>query len=135
VKILLDENIPHALRRHLRNHETATSAYMGFGGCKNGALLKAAEDAGFDVLVTGDRSLEYERNLSGGRLAVVALSANSWNIVRHYTATIAAAVHGAKAGEITTGRVRRVFTNGAKADWTISRVNPSCQVLASHQML
>jgi hypothetical protein len=54
VKLLLDENIPHKLRAHLGRHETITVAYMGWGGLKNGELLKAAEDAGFEVFVTGD---------------------------------------------------------------------------------
>ncbi|MGH9582666.1 MAG: hypothetical protein ACRD4O_07005 [Bryobacteraceae bacterium] len=51
--------------------------HMGFGGYKNGMLLQAAEAAGFDVLVTGDLSLEYEQNMAGRKIAVVSLSANS----------------------------------------------------------
>jgi hypothetical protein len=66
VKLLLDENIPHKLRAHLGSHETMTVAYMGWGSLKNGELLKAAEDAGFEVFVTGDRSLEYEQNMRMG---------------------------------------------------------------------
>jgi hypothetical protein len=46
VKVLLDENMPHQLRAHFGKHETATAAYLGWSGWKNGALLKAAEDAG-----------------------------------------------------------------------------------------
>ena len=65
MKVLLDENIPHALRGYLGSHETATAVYMGWAGYKNGALLDIAEKSGFDVLVTGDRSLEYEQSLMG----------------------------------------------------------------------
>jgi len=74
---------------------------MGFGGFKNGALLQAAEDAGFDVLVTGDRTLEYEQNLSGRTIAVVALSANSWKIIQNHTPKIAAAIDTAPTGQVT----------------------------------
>jgi hypothetical protein len=62
-RVLLDENVAHALRKHLSNHETvtvtATAAYAGFAGLKNGELLKAAVESGFDVLVTGDKTLQY----------------------------------------------------------------------------
>lgn len=42
---------------------------------KNGKLLDAAEGEGFDVLVTGDKSLSCEQNLTGRRLAVIPVSA------------------------------------------------------------
>jgi hypothetical protein len=35
VRVLLDENIAHNLRRHLSKHQTITVAYMGWGGLKN----------------------------------------------------------------------------------------------------
>ncbi len=41
------------------DHDTATVAYPGWGGLKNGDLLKTAEKAGFEVFVTGDRALEH----------------------------------------------------------------------------
>ena len=37
---------------------------MGWGGLKNGELLKAAEDAGIDVFVTGDQALQYQQNIA-----------------------------------------------------------------------
>jgi len=75
VKVLLDENLDHALRKLLGPHEVFTAAYMGWAGLKNGELLKAAEEAGIQVLLTGDQTLHAEQNLTGRRLAVVALSA------------------------------------------------------------
>jgi hypothetical protein len=36
VKVLLDENMPHQLRAHFSEHETATAAYPGSSGWKNG---------------------------------------------------------------------------------------------------
>ena len=57
-RVLLDENIAHILRVALQalipHNEVVTASYAGFAGLKNGALLSAAEDDGFDVLVTGD---------------------------------------------------------------------------------
>jgi predicted nuclease of predicted toxin-antitoxin system len=100
VKVLLDENLPNQLRRHLAKHETATVVYMGWGGWKNGALLAAAEEAGFDVLVTGDLSLEYQQNMFGREIAVVSLSTHNWRIVRHHVQRIAAAVDQARSGSL-----------------------------------
>jgi putative NIF3 family GTP cyclohydrolase 1 type 2 len=101
LRVLLDENVPHALRGLLGKHEVETAAYAGFSGYRNGVLMKAAEDAGFDVLVTGDKTLEHEQNLSARMLAVVVLSANSWKIVKNSIAEIAFAVDHAARGTIT----------------------------------
>jgi hypothetical protein len=101
VKILLDENVPHDLRPFLAHHETFTVAYMGWGGVKNGKLLDAAERAGFDVLITGDRTLEYEQNLSNRAIALVALSAVNWPIIEPNVARIIDAVDSAKPGTLT----------------------------------
>jgi len=45
----------------------------GWDRLSNGALLKAAEDAGFDVLLTTDKNIRYQQNLKGRRLAIVVL--------------------------------------------------------------
>jgi hypothetical protein len=98
MKVLLDENLPHKLRAHLVQHETATVAYLGWGGLKNGELLQAAEDAGFEVFVTGDRALAHQQNLGARKLAIVSLSANNWPIIKNHVARIASAVDGARPG-------------------------------------
>jgi hypothetical protein len=75
LRVLLDENIPHDLRPFLSHHETFTAAYMGWAGLTNGRLLDAAEKEGFDVMVTGDLSLQYQQNMVARRSALVSLSA------------------------------------------------------------
>ena len=85
MKILFDHNLPHKLRFMIGRagtHEIVTAAYMGWEQLKNGALLRTAEAAGFEVLLTGDTTLVHEQNLVGRHLAVVALSTNNWPIVR-----------------------------------------------------
>lgn len=61
------------MRLELPGHEVFTTAYMGWGGIENEELLRRAAAAGFDVLVTNDRGLEYEQNLATLPLAVVVL--------------------------------------------------------------
>jgi len=101
MRVLLDENLPHALRNHLSRHETVTAAYAGLAGYPNGALLKAAEDAGFDVLVTGDKTLQNEQNLAGRRIAIILLSANAWRVIEPHAANVATAIDQATPGSFT----------------------------------
>jgi predicted nuclease of predicted toxin-antitoxin system len=101
VRVLLDENLPHKLRAHLAHHETVTVAYLGWGGLKNGELLKAAQEAGFEVFVTGDRSLEHQQSMVGRQIAVITLSANNWPIIKHHVGTIVTAIETAAAGSFT----------------------------------
>jgi hypothetical protein len=98
LKVLLDENLPHSLRLHLGSHEVQTAAYAGFAGLSNGRLLDAAEEAGFDVLVTGDRTLHYEQNLTSRKIAIVSLSTINWPILEPHVAEIARAVDAASSG-------------------------------------
>jgi hypothetical protein len=101
LKILLDENLPHDLRPFLAHHEAFTVVHMGWGGVKNGKLLEAADRAEFDVLITGDKTLEYEQNLSHRRIALVALSAVNWPIIEPHVAKIVDAVDNAGPGALT----------------------------------
>ncbi len=97
MKVLLDQNLDHRLRKHL-SHDVVTASYKGWEALKNGKPLDAAEQDGFDVFVTGDQSLSYEQNLTGRRLAVVALSSIEWRIIKDYLHRIIAAVDSAAPG-------------------------------------
>ena len=77
MRILLDENLDWRLRRYLPDHEVDSVSYIGWSGTKNGALLRKAEDAGYDALLTLDGNLPYQQNLSEHKLAVIALRAKT----------------------------------------------------------
>lgn len=96
--MLLDENLDHALRGFLGQHEVVTAAYMGWSGLKNGDLLRAADESGIDVLLTGDRTLNKEQNLAGFRLAVVAVPAVELPILKNSLHQIIAAIDRASPG-------------------------------------
>jgi hypothetical protein len=53
--VLLDQGTPVPIRAFLKDHVVQTAAERGWGTLKNGELLKAAEDAGFQVLITPDK--------------------------------------------------------------------------------
>ncbi len=98
MKVLLDENFDHALRKLLGTHEVVTVTYMGWTGLQNGELLRAAEDNGIDVLLTGDQTLHQEQNLAGRRLAIVVLSAIQLPILKQNLTSIVAAIDSAAPG-------------------------------------
>jgi hypothetical protein len=101
LRVLLDENVAHDLRPFFRHHNTFTVAYMGYAGLKNGILLDVAEEAGFDVLITGDKTLHYEQNLTGRKIALVSLSAVSWPVIEPHVQKIVDAVDNAKPASFT----------------------------------
>lgn len=58
MKVLLDENLPHRLRKSVVAHEVITVSFKSWAGLKNGELLRTAEDDGIEVLVTGGRNAQ-----------------------------------------------------------------------------
>ena len=100
-RILLDENMAFDLRRALSDFNIATVRYMGWASLKNGELLTAAETAGFAVFVTGDKTIQFEQNFVGRKIAVVSLSVPHWPLVKNHIGKIALAIEGATPGSFT----------------------------------
>jgi hypothetical protein len=71
MKVLLDENLPHDLRKSLVGHDVYTAAYMGWSSIRNGLLLSHARAADFEAMVNGDSGIYYQQNLSRLPIAVV----------------------------------------------------------------
>ena len=77
MRILLDENVDRRLKGDLTGeHEIVTVAEAGWAGKKNGELLRLAENR-FDVLLSTDKGIPYQQNVSRFDLAVVLLRAKS----------------------------------------------------------
>lgn len=97
--ILFDHGTPKGLIRALPGHTVHTAQAQGWDALSNGALLKAAEDAGVDVLLTTDRRIRYQQNLSARRIALVVLTGSTkWSQVQQNADRIAAAVAAATPG-------------------------------------
>ena len=75
-----------------------TAAEQGWSTLLNGQLLRAAEAAGFDVLLTTDTNLPFQQSLEGRKLSVVVLSKNRWKLIRLALPQIAQAVAAAQPG-------------------------------------
>ena len=77
MRVLLDEQLPRQLVPYIAGHDVRTTQEQGWAGKKNGELLKVALAAGFEVLVTGDKNLEFQQNLKDSGLFLVVLVAPS----------------------------------------------------------
>jgi hypothetical protein len=77
MRVLLDECVDEQLRHHLPGHDCQTVRYAGFAGLENGELLKEAEAAEFDVLLTVDRGFVYQQNLADRQIAVIVFCGKS----------------------------------------------------------
>jgi hypothetical protein len=76
VKILFDANMPAPLAGFLCGHDVTRADELGWQGLENGALLDAAEEAGFEVLLTCDQNVPYQQNFTGRKLSLLVLSSN-----------------------------------------------------------
>ena len=91
--ILFDHGTPKGLARALSGHTVHTAQSRGWDTLNNGALLNAAEEAGFELLLTTDRRIRYQQNLKARRIALVVLTGSTkWSLVRQHADRIAAAV-------------------------------------------
>ncbi len=105
MRLLLDEQLPRHLARYLTGHDVRTVRQQGWTGLKNGELLRRASAAGFEVLLTADRSIQFQQNLSGLGVGIVILIAPS-NDLQDLLPLVAAALAAISA--IRPGQVVRV---------------------------
>jgi predicted nuclease of predicted toxin-antitoxin system len=78
MKVLLDECLPDELKDSVAamGHECQTVRRAGYGSKKNGELLALAEGR-WDVLLTSDRNIKYQQNMTGRSVSVLILRAKT----------------------------------------------------------
>jgi hypothetical protein len=81
----LTKGTPLPIARFLSEHTVRTTHQQGWDTLANGELLRVAEEAGFEVLLTTDNSLAYQQNLAERKMAIVVLSRNKWRTVQRMT--------------------------------------------------
>lgn len=96
--ILFDHGTPAPLRLFLAEHTVTTAYEAGWATLTNGALLDAGERSGYYLLITTDKSLKYQQNLSGRKIAIIALGQANWPIVKTRITQIVDAVNAATPG-------------------------------------
>lgn len=98
MRILFDQGGPRGLTASLRGHDVTEARKLNWERISNGELLKLAEDAGFEVLVTTDKNVRYQQNLIGRKISIVVLGNSPWWLVRQHLGQIVAAVSLAAPG-------------------------------------
>jgi hypothetical protein len=64
-------------------------------------LLEAAEEAGFEVLVTPDKNIRYQQNLTLRRIALVVLGNPQWPVLCQHVEQVVIAINAAQPGSYT----------------------------------
>src|SRR5260221_12965379 len=98
MRILFDQGTPVGIRQVLAEHEVKTAYEQGWSTLSNGELLRAAEEAGFDLFLTVDTNLAYQQNLQGRKLAIIVLSRNKWKAIEQSLDEIANAINRVTRG-------------------------------------
>jgi len=99
VRILIDESLPRYLKQVLVEHAVFTVQEMGWAGIRNSELLAKAE-SNFDVLLTADKNLRYQQNLSGLALAIIVFPSNRLSVVKTLAPQVKDALSVVRQGEI-----------------------------------
>lgn len=77
MKVVVDEGVPRQLVGALLNAGFDAHQFKSaWKGIANGKLIAAAEDQGFDILLTNDKNIASQQSLKGRTIAVVALPTN-----------------------------------------------------------
>jgi len=98
LRLLFDNGVPAPLRRFLICHDVSLARERGWEEYLNGRLIAAAEDAGFEGIVTCDKNWRYQQNLAGRRLAFAVLPTNVWPDLQPHIGEIVAFIDGVGQG-------------------------------------
>ncbi len=99
MRILLDECVPSPMHKLLSNHVCVTVQVRGWGGIKNGELLRRAESE-FDLFITSDQNIRYQQNLVGRRIAILEISTNDIGRIQAAASLIQDAVEKIQPNEL-----------------------------------
>jgi predicted nuclease of predicted toxin-antitoxin system len=84
MRIPIDECLPQQLKGWLAGiHDAVTVHEMGWASVENGKLLRAANEAGFDVFVTADKNMYCQQNFDGLRISEVVIQSNRKLLVQN----------------------------------------------------
>ena len=101
MKLLFDQCTPKGLREELPEHDVQTADELNIGGIENGQLIDEAVRRGYDLLVTADRRMQKQQDISGKPLRVVILTRPDWIRAKRQISEIRHAIATAEPGEFT----------------------------------
>jgi hypothetical protein len=98
MRILFDHGTPSGIAGALTSHQVTEARDRGWETLSNGDLLRAAEDDGFDLLLTTDKRIRYQQNLADRKIAIAVLGNSTWRIVRLHLDKVVATVNATTPG-------------------------------------
>jgi hypothetical protein len=98
MRIPFDQATPVPIRPYLEGHTVRTAAQEGWDRLKNGDLLAAAEEAGFDILLTTDKNIRHQQNLAARKIAIVVLGQQQWPRLRPHIQRVVEVVNASTPG-------------------------------------
>jgi predicted nuclease of predicted toxin-antitoxin system len=99
-RVLLDEGVPRHLAKPLEASGISATPYPNaWKQITNGELLALAERQGFDVLVTNDKNMGAQQNLSGRHIAIVVLPTNIRRQVMELAPRVVIAIRQIQPGQ------------------------------------
>jgi predicted nuclease of predicted toxin-antitoxin system len=121
VRVLLDESLPRPFAAMLSRHDVRTVAAMGWSGKQNGELLQLAAD-NFDVLLTADRNLEHQQNLTNLPISVVVLVAptNRIESLRGLVPEVLEVLKALPPRRLVLERTRIEIDNEVQVSWRVA---------------
>jgi hypothetical protein len=75
--ILFDHGTPRSVARWLHGHTVVEAIARGWDRLANGDLLKMAEDAGFDLLLSTDKNIRISKTSQAAALPSSSLATRS----------------------------------------------------------
>lgn len=100
MRVVLDECVDQRFGRELVGHTVQTVSQLGWSGKTDQEVLRLAEQQ-FEALITVDRNLPHQQNLSRFRIAVLILHGKSNRLadLKPLVPAVLSALPRAKAGQ------------------------------------
>ena len=99
MRILFDQCTPAPFRNWFSDDEVATAAELGWSDLSNGKLISSAEEAGFELLVTIDRNLRYQQNLTNRKITIAVILESAWPLLKTRADEVATRIRALKPGD------------------------------------
>ena len=100
MKILFDQGTPRPLRHSLAEHSVDTASERGWSDLDNGDLLQAAEDEGYDLLITTDQKIRHQQDLANRNIAIMVLLSTALPLIQKKVDAISTAINEMEPGKL-----------------------------------
>lgn len=99
MRVLLDNNVHGKFAEKITGHSITLARALGWNELFNGDLITAAEGAGFEVLITADKSMQYQQKLAGRKISVFVLNSRfiKWDSIEPLASQVQGVLDGGVA--------------------------------------